>query len=386
MHASRSWLRAFRAGLLCALLAGAPLATAQDAQATRERLEALAQEIEAITRQQREDEARRGELQQALRRAETRLADVQTRIAETETAIADSGQRLDDLAARREALSEQRDRQREQIARDLRQAWQLGQQAPLKVLLNQERPQTLARVSTYYRYIYEARRERLSAFRATLDELSDVVAEALAARQALNRQRETLAAEREALAAAGRERTQALARLNADMAARGESLAQLEKDREELEALLENIEAAVRDMQIPDNAQPFAQRRGAMPWPVAGPRRNSFGRPRNEGRMVWHGINIAADRGTSVQAIHHGRVVYADWLRGSGLLLVLDHGDGYMSLYAHNATLLRQVGDWVSTGTPIATVGDSGGREDPGLYFEIRHQGKPIDPAAWCQR
>ncbi|MEQ8514294.1 MAG: peptidoglycan DD-metalloendopeptidase family protein, partial [Chromatocurvus sp.] len=112
----------------------------------------------------------------------------------------------------------------------------------------------------------------------------------------------------------------------------------------------------------------------------------SFGRPRNQGKMVWNGINIEAGKGNAVQAIHHGRVVYADWLRGSGLLLVIDHGDDYMSLYAHNETLLREVGEWVNAGVQISTVGDSGGRETPGLYFEIRHRGKPVDPAAWCQR
>nr|WP_241263348.1 peptidoglycan DD-metalloendopeptidase family protein [Parahaliea mediterranea] len=101
--------------------------------------------------------------------------------------------------------------------------------------------------------------------------------------------------------------------------------------------------------------------------------------------MRWQGVNIPAEPGSTVRAIHHGRVVYADWFRGSGLLLIVDHGDGYMSLYAHNQSLLREVGEWVQAGTPVGTVGDSGGLERPALYFEIRHQGKPVDPAGWCR-
>ena len=101
--------------------------------------------------------------------------------------------------------------------------------------------------------------------------------------------------------------------------------------------------------------------------------------------MRWQGVSIPAAEGASVQAIHHGRVVYADWLRGSGLLLIIDHGDGYMSLYANNQSLLREVGEWVNAGTPVSTAGNTGGQEESGLYFEIRHQGKPTDPARWCK-
>jgi septal ring factor EnvC (AmiA/AmiB activator) len=121
-----------------------------------------------------------------------------------------------------------------------------------------------------------------------------------------------------------------------------------------------------------------------MPWPVKGKPSNTFGRARNEGKMRWQGITIPAKEGVTVRAIHHGRVVYSDWLRGSGLLLIIDHGDGYMSLYAHNQSLLRDVGEWVTAGTPISTVGSSGGRDRAALYFEIRHQGKPTNPAKWC--
>ena len=122
-----------------------------------------------------------------------------------------------------------------------------------------------------------------------------------------------------------------------------------------------------------------------MPWPVEGKPSNQFDRPRNEGKMRWQGITIPAREGTTVKAIHHGRVVYADWLRGSGLLVIIDHGDGYMSLYAHNESLLREVGEWVTAGTPVSTVGNTGGEEQAALYFEIRQNGKPTNPSNWCK-
>lgn len=371
---------------LTLLVSVAPSASAADEKETRERLQQLTREIEAITRRQREDEARRGALQQSLRQSETELAALQGRIATLEADIDATSARLDSLGREREILSARRDAQSAQISRDLRQAWQLGNQGQVKLLLNQESPQTVSRVSAYYGYLFRARQTRIEEFRATIDALSDVVLDVLSTRKQLTASREDLEERRQSLARAREERQQTLAKIAADMQARGASLAQLEQDRSQLESLLEEIEATVQELQIPENLQAFAELRGAMPWPVGGRRSNSFGRPRNQGKMVWHGINIEAEAGSTVQAIHHGRVVYADWLRGSGLLLVIDHGNNYMSLYAHNETLLREVGEWVTAGTSISTVGDSGGRETPGLYFEIRHNGKPVDPAAWCQR
>lgn len=373
-------------GLLALLALAAIPAGNAPAQDTRARLQQLSQEIEAIARKQREDEARRGELQRTLRQAETAMATLQGRIDTLETNIDATSARLDALGTERETLSTQRDAQRQQVSHDLRQAWQLGNQGQVKLLLNQESPQTVSRVSAYYGYLFRARQARIEEFRSTMNALAEVVLEVLATRKQLTAAREELEGRKVALARAREERQQTLAKIAADMEARGASLAQLEQDREQLESLLEEIEATVKELQIPENVQAFAERRGAMPWPVSGRRSNSFGRPRNQGKMVWHGLNIEAETGSAIQAIHHGRVVYADWLRGSGLLLVIDHGDSYMSLYAHNETLLREVGDWVTAGTTVSTVGDSGGRATPGLYFEIRHRGKPVDPAAWCQR
>ena len=169
------------------------------------------------------------------------------------------------------------------------------------------------------------------------------------------------------------------------MRGKDDALKQLQLDQVELQRVLDMIEEALVNLELPDEYRAFGELRGDMPWPLQGKRRNRFGQSRNSGNLRWQGVTIAAPEGSTVQAIHHGRVVYADWLRGSGLLLILAHGDGYMSLYAHNQTLLREVGEWVSAGSAIATVGDSGGQQSAALYFEIRHNGKPQNPTRWCK-
>ena len=176
-----------------------------------------------------------------------------------------------------------------------------------------------------------------------------------------------------------------MSELKDSISSKSAQLKQKEEDRKQLEELLRTIEKAIIDLQVPANSAPFKSARGNMPWPIKGKPSNQFDRPRNEGKMRWQGITIPAKEGASVQAIHHGRVVYAGWLRGSGLLLIIDHSDGYMSLYAHNESLLREVGEWVSAGTPVSTVGNTGGEDQAALYFEIRHKGKPINPAQWLQ-
>lgn len=368
------------------LAPAAQRASAQtEEEQTRAELEQLQGQIKQLNRELSSAKTRREQVLAELREAELALGRLQGEMRDTRAAIASAERELGELESRRTALEAQRQAQQERIASELETAWKMGRQEQLKVLLNQEDPHTVARAMAYYRYFFDARKALIERFRGTLAELEQVRAGIEQQRAALAARQSELEAQGEQLEAGRARRAQAAASLAEDIAAKGGQLAQLEKDREELEQLLETIQRAVIDMQLPDNYQSFAAARGSMPWPVAGKPGNRFGRARNAGGMRWQGVNIPAEAGSTVRAIHHGRVVYADWFRGSGLLLIVDHGDGYMSLYAHNQSLLREVGEWVQAGTPVGTVGDSGGLERPALYFEIRHQGKPVDPAGWCR-
>jgi septal ring factor EnvC (AmiA/AmiB activator) len=380
---SKRW----RVPLALALGLSLSLALAQTDEAqTRAKLEQLQKQIRALNRELSSARSERESLLQGLRESELALGRLQAQMREARAAVTASETKLAELEREQQALEARRQSQQAHIATELRTAWKMGRQQQLKVLLNQEDPQTVARALTYYRYLFDARQARVEAFRVTLAELQQVQAGIEETRARLQARQDELAEQGEQLEQRQTERQQAAARLARDIASKGDALAQLERDREELEALLEAIQRAIIEMQLPENFQPFRAARGKMPWPLPGEPANAFGRMRDTGKMRWQGVNIPAEAGSTVTAIHHGRVVYADWFRGSGLLLIIDHGEGYMSLYAHNQSLLREVGEWVQAGAPVSTVGESGGLERPALYFEIRHDGKPVDPAQWCRR
>ncbi|MBP6700990.1 MAG: peptidoglycan DD-metalloendopeptidase family protein [Halioglobus sp.] len=379
-----------RLALLALLLGGLPGAAQAEAEdveqrEAREKLEQLQGEIARISAEISSDNARKDSLQQQLREAEVELGRLQTAMADNERAIAASTGELSDLQQQRTVLEQARSDQQARIALELKTAWQLGQQSQIRVLLNQENPHTVARVLAYYRYFFQARNQLVADYRETLRQLQELELRIAGTLEQLAGQQATLGEQQAQLVEAQATREQAVAQLSEGIDSKAERLAQMEQDRKELESLLAAIEKALAELEVPADYQPFESARGEMPWPLAGRRANTFGRARNEGKMRWQGVSIPAAEGASVQAIHHGRVVYADWLRGSGLLLIIDHGDGYMSLYANNQSLLREVGEWVNAGTPVSTAGNTGGQEESGLYFEIRHHGKPTDPARWCK-
>jgi len=347
-----------------------------DEEKAREQLQQLEVEIKGITSEISTASNRHNELQGQLRQAEVDLGTLQRDITENQRT----------LAANTKEQEQARDLQKAHISLELKTAWQMGRQGQIKVLLNQENPHTVARSLAYYRYFFEARNTLLEQYRKTLRELQELQQRIDATLAELDSRGRTLQQQQADLTTAQASRQLALAELNDSISSKSAQLKQKEQDRKQLEELLRAIEKAIIDLQVPANYATFQSARGQMPWPVAGKPSNQFDHPRNEGKMRWQGITIPATEGTTVKAIHHGRVVYADWLRGSGLLLIIDHSDGYMSLYAHNESLLREVGEWVTAGTPVSTVGNTGGEDQTALYFEIRHNGKPTNPAQWCKR
>lgn len=307
-------------------------------------------------------------------------------MTDNRTAINRQQKKLSSLQAEKASLEQDRKNQASRIAVELRTAWQMGQQGQIKVLLNQESPDTVARMMAYYRYFFDARNELLNEYRETLMELQATEVTIASILEDLDKRQAALAGQQKTLEKAQKNRQLAVAKLNQSISGKGAQLKQLEQDQKELQDLLDAIEEAVVNLQVPDNYQPFKSAKGKMPWPIPGRASHRFGNSRNEGKMRWQGVRIPGKAGTPVKAIHHGRVVYADWLRGMGLLIIVDHGDGYMSLYAHNQTLLKDVGEWVTAETAISTLGDTGGLDRPALYFEIRQQGKPTNPANWCRK
>lgn len=374
--------------LFAALGVSAPDTQAQrtgDVEQTRAQLRQLESDIAKITKAQRRREAARSSLQTELRDSETALGILQKRLHGSEAALADNRAKISTGRERQAELDSAATAQFEAVARELRSAWKGRSTDQLKILLSESDPQRLARNLAYYRYILAARTVTIDRYQTTLSDLAELERQLRERENRLQDQRAAINTQQNDLLTRQAQRKQVLVKLEEQLASNASTLAASQRDQQDLEQVLKAIEEALAQLVPEEDVQTFTDARGAMPWPVEGRITNRFGRSRNQGKMRWQGVRLKAEAGASVNAIHHGQVVYADWLRGSGLLMVIDHGGGYMSLYAHNESLLREVGDWVSADAPIATVGDSGGQSEPGLYFEIRKDGKPTDPQSWCR-
>ena len=271
------------------------------------------------------------------------------------------------------------------LAGQTRAAYAVGRQEWLKLLLNQEEPARLSRVLTYYGYLNRARFSQLQEIQRDLAQVRVVENELLVQSERLKHTRSELRNEQTELEEAKRQRREVLGDLDREFKDKNSHLKQLQDDAYRLQGLIASLQQAVEPLPATarEGEQSFASLRGQLEWPVKGELLGNFGNTRVSGRR--DGVLIRAPEGAFVRAVSQGRVAFSDWLRGYGLLTIIDHGDGYMSLYAFNQSLYKNVGEWVNTGDVIASVGASGGQAEPGLYFGIREKGRPINPLSWCE-
>ena len=402
--------------LLSSLIA--PASADQRADAQRQ-LEAARQDVAELKKLLEKLQQEKSGVQQQLKKTETEMGDLEGQVRELQRELKDSEQEIRRLDQEKKKLQSARTEQQRLIAIQARAAYQSGRQEYVKLLLNQQNPEKFSRTLTYYDYLSQARLEQLAAFNETLRQLANVEQEILGHQNQLQAQKAGLDERHAKLAEARKERQQALAKLNRDFASRDQRLKARQQEQAELGRVLKTIEETLaRQAREAEEARkralaaqqarpgtpasapasgplvstgavyggPFASARGKLPWPVDGRLVARYGTPRGgDARTKWDGVLIGAPAGTQVRAVHGGRVVFADWLRGAGLLVILDHGNGYLSLYGHNQSLLKNAGDVVKAGDPIATVGSSGGQEASALYFAIRQNGRPSDPAQWCR-
>ena len=364
--------------LLIVLLALPAGAAPKDPEADLKRVK---QRIEQLQRSVREDVARRDKLSANLRESEEAVAEARRRLEDVRGRIRDSDARLAGLEEERRRAEARLGEQRDELAAALRAAYVTGKEEHLKLLLSQKDPAALGRMLVYYSYFGKARAERIGEIEQAVTRLGELASEEQAEREklaALEQEREREVATVES-ARAGREK--ALAAVKGQIKSNEDSIAKLRREARALEKLIADLRKALDRAPAP-SGQPFERVRGKLPWPVPGRVVASFGQARGGG-LKWNGVLIATERGTEVKAPYAGRVVYADWLPGLGLLLILDHGGGYMTLYGHNEQLYRGVGETVQAGDPIATVGDTGGQSRPELYLEVRKGTAPQDPRKW---
>ena len=355
---------------------------ASSALRTNKELAATVEKLNALKVWLTDAEKQRALLQQDIQKADREVARLGLELAELQRAVAEIETQKSALAKKSTILEQQRQTEGRRISQHLNAAYRMSGQDFFKLLLNQENPEQLDRMIRYHQYFSTERGKILQGFRATLSAIETNRQEIEANALQLINQRKVTAAQQAVFTTELDERKQLIA--NLDRATRNKQAEQqrLEQDRVRLQSLLQELAKRAEKA----DGQEFATRRGQLPWPTAGTQKNVFGEPRADGRLRWQGNYIVTKPGEIIRSVHRGRVVFAEWLRGFGLLTIVDHGNGYMSLYGYADVLLKQPGDRVESGEQIANSGRSGGQNADGLYFEIRKDGKPVDPSRWLKQ
>ena len=349
------------------------------------RLEKLDRSISKLEKKLRSRDKQKDSLQNELKKVEVEASQLKGNLRKLGKEIRTVVAELSILRHQETDLQARIVQQADVIAEQIAAAHKLGDQEPIKLLLNQENPQQLARMFKYYDYFLQARSEKIASYMNDVKSLTEVIARISSQQLALKRSQSDLKKGQEKLRGRVAKRSVTLKQLDASLVNDKKKLGSLQRERSELEEILSAVEEAVADMTLPSNYKPFLSRKGKLSWPLKGRVAHSYGSQRS-GELRWEGWLISASAGTAVNAVHNGRIVFSNYLRGFGLLAIVDHGDGYMTLYAHNQELLKDTGDWVQSNELVARAGDTGGLNKPALYFEIRSQGKPEDPKVWLEK
>ncbi len=362
-----------------------------------EQLKELRGRIERLQKQLVETEESRTEAADGLRKSERAISDANRRLFNLTSQSRDAHTALSRLQTQKARIAQTTQSQQALLAKLLYQQYVAGQSEPVRLILNRQDPNETARQMFYLSYVTRARSELIAALRSDLESLDRVAVETQDKSKEIARLRAEEAEQKREMEREKAARAEILQRVSTQVAHQRQAISTLQRNEERLSRLVERLArelakpptrtSRLRNDVLPetggDAAHPFKELKGRLKLPVIGELANRYGSQRQDGGLSWKGLFIAAREGQQVRAVASGRVVFADWLRGFGNLMIVDHGSGYMSLYGNNESLLRQVGDEVKTGDPIASVGATGGNAQSGLYFELRYQGKPFDPLSW---
>lgn len=397
--------RAVRRGLLCALttLLLLPVlgAQAQNAATTERRLQQSREQLRQTAEQRKQGEARMQAASTALRRADAEVASAGRALAEAESRLQATTEQLRELSSQRTALAARVQGHRTQLAALLRNSHAQGSQSALKLLLSQDDLSDTQRVLAYSRYLQQQQMRLLATINADLQQAQVLEEQVQAQQTVLLAQRDEQRRLNANLLNRRRSQQAEVARISATQSQLESRQQSLQRDVRALETVLANLRAqASRAQAQAQRRPPAATRPGATSppprgnagaqvaagmWPLSGRMIRRYGASLGDGRRST-GVLIEAANGTPVSAVADGKVVYSDWMTGYGMILIVDHGNGYMTLYAHNESLLSDTGSRVRRGETIARVGSSGGQGQPALYFEVRRNGQPVDPASWLRR
>ncbi len=371
--------------LLVGSLTGAHAQTTEE-DPRQAKLEKLRSVIDQLKGELDSAKDNRSELQKDLEKSESKISDLDKKSKALEKSLQNNQTQLIELQGKKEDLGTAKKQQLRQVNEHLNTAYRLGQQSHLKLLLNQKDASLVARNLKYFDYILAARAENISAANETLQALKVIEPRITQEQQTLKKNRNHLRRQQQALKNEQASRQQTLAKLEKTISNTDQQLKEKKKNQKRLQQLIERVVRVTGSIDAPINNQRITELKGRLPWPTKGKVRHKYNSQRVEGKIRWQGLFIDAPADAPVKAVHHGRVVFSDYLRGHGLLIIVDHGQGLLSLYAHNKTLYKTLGEWVNTGELLASVGNSGGQTQTGLYFELRKNGTPTNPDRWLKR
>jgi len=388
--------------LLVALVATAPSTWATSkVEKTKQNLEELHERLETLKKELGNTEEKHNEVADELKQSEQAISDANRKLYELNRQYQERSKSLDSLQQQKAALESTLQQQQKLLGEQLYQQYLNGQQSYLQIFLQQQDPNAIARNLQYFSYISRARAELISDMRENLDKVAELNEETAAELQQLADLKSAQEKERQELQSKKQERRKLLSKLSAQIKSQRGEIDKLKRDENRLSELVKKLSRVIPKKKTAPKKDPdrpvarnealpssnisgnFAALRGKLNLPVRGDIINRFGDERKDTGVTWKGLFIRSPEGNEVKAVAPGTVVFADWLRGFGNLLIVDHGDDYMTLYANNQALLKTVGEEVKGGDTVASVGNSGGNEEAGLYFELRHQSKPLDPLRW---
>ena len=350
-----------------------------------QRLENVQAELQTLSKEFNQNKASKSELYQQLKNQSKAISKLNRELRQLDQQLKQQTSQLDELKQKQQQQQKSHAQQFQALSKELRSAYINAQPNYLKVLLNQQDPASLSRASVYFDYFHQARQQQLIDISSTLQLLASNQQQLLAAQQRQQQLYKQHQQQQQALQKSNQQRLATVKQLEKKMNAQDTRISALREEEQSLQTLLKSISLQKKATPVPQKFKviKFAKRKGSLDWPIKGKVIARYGSSRNLGKLTWQGIMIQAPAGNNVRSSAAGRVVFSDWLRGFGLLLIIDHGDQYMTLYGNNQTLLKEVGDTVNTDELIALSGDKGIRQYTGLYFEVRHKGSPTNPTKW---
>lgn len=359
---------------------------ADEKQAKEKQLKAIQSKIKKIKTAIDVKENSKSRYASQLQEIEKNIGTVAKRIRNTEKQIEQSKTELKDLRQTRKKHQKQLVEENKTLAEQVYAAYTLGKQERMKLLFSQQSAANMQRNLVYYQYFSNARVNLIKGVQENIKTILSTESSISLASQAQEKNYQQLKSQKAELNKDSNKRKTIIGSLDQQIKKQGGHLNQLQDEASQLQSLIESIEQMLIETPEPElSREAFAKLRGKLAWPVNGKVKRLFGRHKPQSDLRWQGVVIEAPAGRHVKAISHGRVAFADWLRGLGNLIIIDHGNSYLSLYGHNESLFKTAGEWVEPGDIISSIGNSGGQTKSGLYFEIRKKGKPQNPSKWCK-